>query len=72
MIDRDKLIKIIPFVVVAILIVAIPVTLYLVRQIQDLRSRAAVPTGAVTLSLSPAESSKNTGEEFQVIRLRKH
>ena len=52
--------------VVAILIVAIPVTLYLVRQIQDLRSRAAVPTGAVTLSLSPAESSKNTGEEFEV------
>lgn len=66
MIDKDKLIKIIPFVVVALLIVAIPATLYLVKQYQTLKSRAAVPVGAVTLSLSPNEVGKNVGEEFEV------
>lgn len=52
------------FIVVSVLILlAIPVTVYLVRQRQELRKKAAPAT---TLSLTPATVTKQVGETFSL------
>ncbi len=55
--------KIIIFFILFLLLVAVPATVYLVFQNQELRKRA---TPATTLSLSPANTSKKVGDEFSL------
>ncbi len=55
--------KIFLYVVIGLILLAIPATVYLVGQQQDIRKRAAPAT---TLSLSPATNTKQTGDTFKL------
>ncbi|MBI4062410.1 hypothetical protein HY410_00655 [Candidatus Gottesmanbacteria bacterium] len=55
--------KLLLIVSILLVIVAIPVTVYLVSQQQELRKRAAPAT---TLSLTPASTTKTVGSEFSM------
>lgn len=53
--------KILLIVSILVVVIAIPVTIYLVSQRQEIRNKAAPAT---TLSISPATITKNVGDQF--------
>lgn len=59
-----KINKLLPFIIVGLILVAIPITTLLVRQQQIFKSRAAT---TVTLHLTPVTASEPVGQSFDVI-----
>lgn len=55
--------KVFIIIISILLLAAIPITLFVVQQQQELRQKAAPAT---TLSISPSQSTKAIGDEFQV------
>ncbi len=55
--------KVFLYVVIGLILLAIPATVYLVGQQQDIRKRAAPAT---TLMLSPVNITKNVGDSFKI------
>lgn len=58
-----KLDKLLPFILIVAILIVLPLTLYLTRQEQDIRQKAAPAT---TLSLSPQNSTVAPGQPFPV------
>lgn len=57
---------ILAIIVILIVVVSIPVAVYLIRQRQEIREKAAVPTGQATVSLSPTSATYDVGQSFNV------
>lgn len=52
--------------VIILMIFAIPLGVYLVKQRQEIRKKASTPTGTATVSLSPASDNYEVGQSFPV------
>lgn len=57
---------ILAILVILVLVISIPVAVFLIRQRQEIREKAAVPTGQATVSLSPTSATYNVGQSFSV------
>lgn len=52
--------------IIGFLLIAIPLTLFVSRQRQEIRKKAAIPSGTATMRLDPASTSVNIGQTTSV------
>lgn len=63
---RGKTKLILAVILILFIVASIPITIYLVRQRQEIRKRAAVPEGEATVSLLPATGTYQVIQPFTV------
>lgn len=61
---------IVPLILVALFVVMIPVTTWIVSQRQELRKSASTPTGVVTVRLDPSVASAALGSNFAPVAIK--